>query len=349
MATGLIVGGCILAASSAAAAQDPLMCAGLDATVVFSDPQGFVEATEGDDVILITDDGRENEAPSFIQVYAGAGDDIICLESIEPLTLYGEEGNDTIYVTSAEGFPNRHVITAGTGDDVVFGGDGEDWLLGEEGDDELIGGKGNDRIFGGPGNDVLHGNEGFDAIVGDEGNDVIRGGLGSDALQGKRGADTIYGGPGSDLIFGQQGADVLFGGDGDDTMYSTQGQAINELHRTSVTGDAAGAKMSGGAGDDILFGSNRWDRMRGGTGNDIIWGFEGRDWIRGGPGDDRIVGGQGVDDLAGNTGADIIQTFGADLVNGGYGIDRCTRFDWDSGGALVSCERGGLPSVTYMQ
>lgn len=98
--------------------------------------------------------------------------------------------------------------------------------------------------------------------------------------------------------------------------------------------------MFGGAGDDVLVGSDRWDRMQGGSGDDYFRGFEGRDWIRGGANLDVIDGGAGVDDLHGGNGSDRITTTAGDSVRGGSGQDLCEV----SGDLLLfrSCGRNTL-------
>ena len=167
-----------------------------------------------------------------------------------------------------------------------------------------MGTNGRDTIEGTEANDVIHGYGGDDTLVGLQGNDMICGGDGDDTVRAGQGNDVVWGGQGFDIIHGAQGNDVL--------------RAVGEGETDSV-----GSRMFGGAGDDTLVGSNRWDRMQGGVGNDEFQGFEGRDWIRGGPDNDQIVGGGGIDDLHGGNGTDFIQLQGADIVRGGAGRDGC--------------------------
>jgi hypothetical protein len=63
----------------------------------------------------------------------------------------------------------------------------------------------------------------------------------------------------------------------------------------------------------------------------------------GGPGDDHLFGGQGVDDMAGNTGADALVLLGKDRANGGFGIDVCKAYAWDTAESRTSCERSATP------
>lgn len=147
-------------------------------------------------------------------------------------------------------------------------------------------------IIGSAGDDVLVGTSGPDVIAARQGNDRILGLEGDDVICAGKGNDTVVGGPGFDILFGAQGNDVLFSADG----------AGPEARI-----DDRGARMFGGAGNDDLYGSDRWDRMQGGDGSDRLFGFEGRDWMRGGNGADLVIGGGAVDDLRGGPGVDEVQ------------------------------------------
>lgn len=52
---------------------------------------------------------------------------------------------------------------------------------------------------------------------------------------------------------------------------------------------------SGGAGNDLLYGTPEADVLSGGTGADVIFGRAGDDTISGGRGSDSIWGGRGFD------------------------------------------------------
>ena len=179
-------------------------------------------------------------------------------------------------------------------------------------------------ITGTSGNDTLQGTPGVDVIAALQGDDIVRG-LGGD--------DIICGGKGDDQIFGGQGFDVLFGAQGDDLLV-----AADHIDGDS---DTKGSRMFGGAGDDSIHGTDRWDRMQGGPGNDRLYGYQGRDWIRGGAGRDQIYGGRNIDDVHGGNGNDTIFVWGQDKIRGGAGLyDRCLAI----GGTKIpasakSCER----------
>lgn len=169
---------------------------------------------------------------------------------------------------------------------------------------------------------TLVGTAGDDTLIGTPGVDIIAGLQGDDYIYGAGGDDIICGGIGNDILIGGLGFDIIFGAQGDDEIYSA---GVDES--TIVPGaleDIRGARIFAGAGNDIVYGSDRWDRMQGGPGNDILWGFAGNDWMRGGPGNDEVVGHTGKDDLHGGSGSDLVLGERNDSnVRGGAGVDFC--------------------------
>lgn len=167
-------------------------------------------------------------------------------------------------------------------------------------------------MVGTPGDDVLIGGPGVDVIAGLQGNDFI---------DGLAGDDILCGGFGNDVIIGSEGFDIIFGAQGNDEIYSG-GQV--DIVFPIVLEDVRGARIFAGAGDDIVVGSDRWDRMQGGPGDDYLMGFAGNDWMRGGPGADHMTGHNGSDDLLGGSGPDIVLGDRRDsAVRGGGGQDYC--------------------------
>ncbi len=178
-------------------------------------------------------------------------------------------------------------------------------------------------IIGTIGNDTLVGTPGPDVFAGLQGNDTIRGLGGDDIICGGKGNDVLIGGEGFDIIFGAQGDDVIFGADGNEA---------------SQREDIRGGRYFGGAGNDWIYGTTRWDRMQGGAGADALFGYQGRDWMRGGSQGDRLDGGGGIDDMNAGNGNDDLIVGAGDIVRGGAGSeDRCDL----TGGqpaTLISCE-----------
>ena len=188
-------------------------------------------------------------------------------------------------------------------------------------------------IVGTPNDDFLSGTDGPDVIAGLQGNDSIDGLGGDDILCGGQGDDELLGGDGFDIIFGAQGNDLLV----------ANGLNLDPLE------DSRGARMFGGAGNDTIYGSHRWDRMQGGPGDDRMFGFGGRDWMRAGPGDDYVdSGGSEIDDIQGGNGSDEIVSHGADQLRGGAGGDICRFIGAQSAAEFVrSCERAVAGRPNY--
>lgn len=83
-------------------------------------------------------------------------------------TLTGSNGQST---APADFFTTW--ISAGAGNDLVYGGGGDDSLMGDAGNDRLYGGTGDDSLVGGSGNDTLSGGAGNDTLTGGGGGDVF--------------------------------------------------------------------------------------------------------------------------------------------------------------------------------
>jgi Ca2+-binding RTX toxin-like protein len=108
--------------SSTTTTVNPLLCNGVQATIVGTDGPNLLAGTAGADVIV---------GLGGVDRIAGlGGDDVIC----------GGDGND--------------LITGGEGNDVVLGGAGDDDLVGDAGNDTLNGESGANRLAGGAGTDT---------------------------------------------------------------------------------------------------------------------------------------------------------------------------------------------------
>lgn len=95
----------------------------------------------------------------------------------------------------------------------------------------------------------------------------------------------------------------LTGGNGDDALF---GSAASETFRGGNGNDSANA----GSGNDTLYGGNGDDVLIGGAGNDRLYGERGDDRLFGGAGDDVLSGGRGSDQFV----HDMTQPFGHDLI-----------------------------------
>lgn len=146
-----------------------------------------------------------------------AGKDVICMKNgaaggADPLTVDAKGGDDIIYAGGA----STTYITAGPGNDVVYGFDVHNVIHGNDGADQIYGGAADDEIYGDAGDDpYLDGYGGNDLIDGGSGNDVIYGDHLFDIYSGN---DLLFGGSGNDDIYGMGGRDVIHGGTGDDEI-----------------------------------------------------------------------------------------------------------------------------------
>ena len=125
------------------------------------------------------------------------------------------------------------LLTAGSGNDSLWGGVGADTFDGGAGTDRALyttalsgvtaslaaGGSAGDaagdtftnveNLYGSQFGDTLAGDAGDNIIVGLGGVDILGGGAGNDRLIGGAGDDILTGGAGNDLLFGQGGADIF--------------------------------------------------------------------------------------------------------------------------------------------
>ena len=213
----------------------------------------FTYRRESDDLIIKTLDGQNSITVQnyFINDAAGnykidlikfSDNTVLNVEAIKALVLIGTDASEILqaYETGSE-------ISAGAGDDILYG---------KFGNDTFYGGDGQDKLYGDAGNDYLEGGADADEIYGGSGDDQLKGGSGTDRLEGGDGNDQLYGGLDNDELFGGNGNDTLNGGEGDDTLIGGIGDDI-------LNGDQGDDLLSGGAGNDIY-------RFNLGWGNDQI-------------------------------------------------------------------------------
>ena len=113
-----------------------------------------------------------------------------------------------------------------------------------------------DTLQGGSGPDVLLGHNGNDMLTGNGGNDEIHGGGNNDTLSGNAGKDEIVGDDQGD----PPGSNTMSGGTESDTIVATEQPAGNGFDQT----------LTGGSGNDYLYGTGGKDTLNGNAGVDLL-------------------------------------------------------------------------------
>ena len=315
----------------------------LDAVAVFADTFGSLVLEDASST------GRRLTV-SFDQTAGG----IVVSSPVADLTADRVTQTDTVRIP-VERVTDRVLVSLGSDDDrldlsglavraVVSAGDGNDTVFGTKGDDQISGGDGNDRLIG---------MRGEDSLTGDDGNDVLLGGAGSDRLKGGAGDDLVRGqGTSGDWISGGSGANTLDGGAGGDRLVEVTPVETIVLSATELRLDGdrstlmrleiaslyatgfvvhADARefpgdvtLGGTMGDDTLLGGVAADLLLGYGGHDLLVSGAGRDTLNGHGGRDSLFGGEGNDLLRGHgsSGDLLVGDAGSDTLDGGRGRDR---------------------------
>ena len=264
-----------------ATAYDGETCLGKPATMVVPPKEHFFTGTDGDDVIVASH--------GYTQIYAGRGDDTICLTGrltwADWSTVDGEDGEDTAQVIGSKHADGVYL------DDLEHTG----VRLGD-GDDEV--------------------GLGFYEPAGEA---ILRGGPGSDTLHVFSSSPLSVDLPGEALSVDAEPLYVLA------SFENAEAQApelvlTGDEKDNRLEGAACDLTIGGGAGDDKVFarhvsGEDCSVLVRGAKGDDNLVGTSGNDKILGGPGHDYLVGGLGNDRLVGGP--------GRDRANGKPGRDLC--------------------------
>jgi Ca2+-binding RTX toxin-like protein len=246
-----------------------------------------------DEVILVADAAAPLAAGDGCAAVEGG---VECdVAGLAVLHVEAGDGDDGVTVEAAG---LRVEVDAGAGDDTVD-------AAAATGPAALAGGAGSDLLEGGAGADVLDGAEGNDVLRGGAGNDSLTGGAGTDSLQGEAGGDTLLADPGADVLTGGAGVDtVSYASRTASVAVSLDGKRNDGGRRERDRVDTDVENVTGGSGNDVLYGSPLRNVLAGGGGNDTILGFEGADRLEGGDGHDILVGGPGNDQLRAGPGSD---------------------------------------------
>ena len=268
---------------------------GLRGDAIELDINAALTDNDGSETLSVTISGVPEGATLSAGTDNGNGTWTLTSEQLEGLSVsvpddYATDFQLTVTATSTESANGSTATQTATIDvdvnrDVLTEGDDTFQM-----DDDSV-------VYAGEGDDVITGTEGDDVVFGEEGDDTFIGGQGgSDAFIGGAGTDTVdYSAldPTSPIYVnltdeaGQSGVGVpLFDFDLDGDIDAD---------------DAAGAAASGDYDYDLL---NGIENVTGGAGDDIIVGSDGANVLVGGLGDDILAGAGGDDTIVGGEGTD---------------------------------------------
>ncbi len=240
-------------------------------------------------------------------------------------------GNDT--------FSNIENLTSGSGDDTLTGDGNANVLTGGNGKNTISGGGGNDTIVDGElvgslaSSSLLDGGDGTDRLILRRSSMTANAALSFDPgsntttfLEGTSFQNFEYleltTGSGDDavqfsgLLSGAGDPNGWNAGSGTDTVtldLSNYAGGVTMSSDTVLTTDSAGLQIirmtsvevfsiTGGAGNDILYGANGNDTLTGNGGNDALWGAGGTNTLSGGEGDDKLYDSGNASTLDGGNG-----------------------------------------------
>ena len=324
--------------------------------------------------------GGDEAEDTILKLFDSKGDHIVTNDDIDTANkIYDSEliftatADDTYYISASSYTSNPNLdnsggymitveeyeLVVGTS---IKGTNASNRLTGTNDGEKISGLGGNDTLYGRGGDDELDGGTGADTLVGGAGADKLTGGTGNDTASytgssagvtvrlhnpSPRGGDAVgdtfeetvsftytdksrrvtkdlpdienlTGSDHDDILAGDERANRLSGGRGDDIIYG--GPGGDDTNSDTLYGGSGNDKIYGGRGDDKLYGDTGNDELRGGPDDDTLKGGSGRDKLYGGDDDDELDGGSGDDVLEGGDGADIF------VFTRGDGDDDITDF-----------------------
>lgn len=230
---------------------------------------------------------------------------------------------DGAFLVVWDGYEGRIVpggeALGGPKSDHLAGTTAENYLLGWEASDTLESNSGSDFLSGGLGNDtiVLTGNgyhtAGYVAV--NVSSDTQIGTQARIDLEGLVRIEAVTdGGEDTDIVQLSEQGDAFFLHDAYSGFHSSITLTDDYIGNQSTARFANIEEIRGMGGNDIidltspdysLAGMGLY--IDGGAGNDVIWGSDANESISGGNGDDTIFGGVGTDVLTGGAGADVFE------------------------------------------
>ena len=288
----------------------------VDVGVIFNETGNVVvTGLGGADVIQINNSTNIQRTTT---INGGDGADVIDYApiffgaSISQSSINGNMGNDTIKFAVNSSIANSFV-GGGAGDDVIICGN------------QLLA----TLVNGGAGADTIEvlANLALASVNGGDGNDTIK--LFASPTGQTFDNSSINGNGGNDFIDAigfvvtATGTNFIGGGAGDDNIDFTNATTDNNAPAFSK-----GFDLTGGSGNDIIYGSLDNDTISGNADNDTIFGNEGRDTIFAGAGKDTINVGRLNPVLPVPSALQPLDA--GDVITGGAGGDIYAKFNPNS-------------------
>ena len=244
------------------------------------------------------------------------------------VTLVGGDGNNIIDLSGVIADP---LLVFGDGDNMIVGSPTEaTTIIAGNGNNTITGGNVRNTITAGNGRNIITGGTEVDIIEVGDGDNIIYGNAGDDEIRTGGGNNTIFGGSGANLIsIGNSAGNNIIFGDGPNTEGDAASATVTDLlvSLNNFAGDGLGSTITGGAGNDIIFGGDGDNSITGVAGRDAIFGARGQvtrtaalqydvvssdelaggdNVILAGSGDSIILGGTGNNTITGGAGRDTI-------------------------------------------
>jgi Ca2+-binding RTX toxin-like protein len=208
----------------------------------------------------------------YLVVSLGSGNDAVVNWTDRAATLYGGDGDDTLW------FGGRTGVSG--------------WADGGAGNDVLVSGPGNDTMIGGAGVDRASYYDSTGTVIASL--TTMTGGHATDT-DTYSGIEDLEGGGGADTLTGDGSANRIWGGTATVCRAYPPGACQDVSGNDTIDGRGGADTLDGGVGNDVVVG---------GDGNDTLWGDRGDDWLFGDAGNDTLYGGSGANYLHGGAGTD---------------------------------------------
>lgn len=260
---------------------------------------------------------------------------------------------ELVRVGPSGGGPARQVVESGAPGQAanfedVFAGSNADTITGNDGDNELAGGGTSTLLFGGPGNDTFGGagTVSYASAPGPVHVNLESGVATGEGTDDVSAVTRVVGSPFGDTIIGTSGSVVISGGGGDDHLFGDFQNVVHGDAGNDTITLAGGATGNGGADDDTLIAMFFNDTLNGDGGNDTFILNGGLHTVNGGTGTDTIdTRNERNDTIDCGTEVDVVRSDQDDTV----GSNCETVNQGGTGGApdttdlaLVSCGTGDM-------